>query len=64
MNHEKALVMTNGAQVCRHCENQSHGRGRWALIDPSTDAQVTEARVQPRRLQLVVVPRSVRAGTG
>lgn len=46
--------MTGGAQLCRHCENQS-GSGRWALIDPSAAAQVTEDRVQPRRLQLVVV---------
>jgi hypothetical protein len=50
--------------VCRHCENQTAGGGRWALIDPSVDAQVTEAQVQQRRLQLVVVPPPVRAGTG
>ncbi|MEV6832122.1 hypothetical protein [Amycolatopsis sp. NPDC051102] len=49
--------------VCRHCENQP-GHGRWALVDPSASAQVTEDRVQPRRLQLVAVPPDVRAGVG
>jgi GNAT superfamily N-acetyltransferase len=57
-------VMSNSAQVCWHCESQPDRGGRWALIDPSTDAQVTEDQVQPRRLQLVVVPPTVRAGVG
>jgi hypothetical protein len=48
-DHGTALVMTSGAQVCRHCENQPDGGGRWALIDPSIAAQVTEGQVQPRR---------------
>jgi GNAT superfamily N-acetyltransferase len=58
------LVMTSGAQVCWRCENQPGHGGRWALIDPSTAAQVTADQVQPRRLQLVVVPPAVRAGVG
>ncbi|GAB3167400.1 hypothetical protein GCM10027258_92690 [Amycolatopsis stemonae] len=49
--------------VCLHCANRPDS-GRWALIDPSTDAQVTEDQVQPRSLQLVVVPPAVRAGIG
>jgi len=50
-------VMTSSAQVYRHRENQPAGGGRWALIDPSAAAQVTEDRVQPRHLQLVAVNR-------
>ncbi|MET8848485.1 hypothetical protein [Amycolatopsis sp. NPDC004625] len=56
--------MTDSAQVCLHCQNQPDGGGRWAPVDPSAAAQVTEDQVQPRRLQLVVVPPAVRAGTG
>lgn len=50
--------------VCRHCENQPGTGGRWALVDPSVAAQVTEEQVQPRRLQLVVLPPADRAGIG
>jgi hypothetical protein len=55
-------IMTDRTQVCRRCENQPGG-GRWALIDPSATAQITEDRIQMRRLQLVVIPPTVRAAT-